>query len=29
MEFDYILGCSVAALLLAYLGYVLIRPEKF
>ncbi len=29
MEFDYILGCAVAGLLLIYLLYVLLHPEKF
>lgn len=29
MLFDYVIGGGVAALLLAYLIYVLLRPEKF
>jgi K+-transporting ATPase KdpF subunit len=29
MPFDLILGAAVAALLLAYLTYALIRPERF
>ncbi|HEY3449243.1 MAG TPA: potassium-transporting ATPase subunit F [Myxococcales bacterium] len=29
MTFDYAVGLSVAALLLAYLGYALVRPERF
>lgn len=29
MDFDLILGGGVAALLLAYLTYALIRPERF
>ncbi|HMN85604.1 MAG TPA: K(+)-transporting ATPase subunit F [Bauldia sp.] len=29
MDFDLILGGGVAALLLVYLGYALIRPERF
>jgi K+-transporting ATPase KdpF subunit len=29
MTLDYALGLVVAALLLAYLGYALVRPEKF
>jgi K+-transporting ATPase KdpF subunit len=29
MIFDYLLGALVTAGLLAYLGYALIRPERF
>jgi K+-transporting ATPase KdpF subunit len=29
VSFDFILGGVVAACLLVYLGYALIRPEKF
>jgi K+-transporting ATPase KdpF subunit len=29
MTLDYALGLVVTALLLGYLGYALIRPEKF
>ena len=29
MGFDFILGGAVSALLLVYLGYALINPEKF
>jgi K+-transporting ATPase KdpF subunit len=29
MSFDYILGGAVAAALLIYLIYALLRPEKF
>jgi len=29
MNFDFILGGAVSLLLLAYLGYALINPEKF
>jgi len=29
MSFDFILGGAVSALLLIYLGYALINPEKF
>ena len=29
MTFDFIVGALVAFGLLAYLGYALIRPEKF
>jgi K+-transporting ATPase KdpF subunit len=29
MPFDLILGAAVAVLLLAYLTYALIRPERF
>ena len=29
MTIDFILGGGVAALLLAYLVYALVRPEKF
>lgn len=29
MGFDFLLGGAVAALLLVYLGYALIHPEKF
>jgi K+-transporting ATPase KdpF subunit len=29
MSFDFLLGGFVAALLLVYLGYALIHPEKF
>jgi K+-transporting ATPase KdpF subunit len=29
MSFDFLLGGAVAALLLLYLGYALINPEKF
>jgi len=29
MSFDFILGGAVSLLLLAYLGYALINPEKF
>jgi len=29
MTLDYALGLAVTALLLGYLGYALIRPEKF
>jgi len=29
MGFDFILGGAVSALLLLYLGYALINPEKF
>lgn len=29
MPFDLILGAAVAALLLGYLTYALIRPERF
>jgi K+-transporting ATPase KdpF subunit len=29
MSFDFVLGGAVSALLLIYLGYALINPEKF
>jgi K+-transporting ATPase KdpF subunit len=29
MIIDYVIGGAVALLLLGYLGYALIRPEKF
>ena len=29
MSFDFVLGGVVSALLLIYLGYALINPEKF
>jgi K+-transporting ATPase KdpF subunit len=29
MSFEYILGAIVAVVLLVYLTYVLLRPEKF
>jgi len=29
MSFDFLLGGIVSALLLIYLGYALINPEKF
>jgi K+-transporting ATPase KdpF subunit len=29
MSFDFVLGGVVSALLLVYLGYALINPEKF
>ena len=29
MSFDLLLGAIVSGLLLAYLGYALINPEKF
>lgn len=29
MTFDYVLGAIVTAVILAYLVYALIRPEKF
>jgi K+-transporting ATPase KdpF subunit len=29
MSFDFLLGAIVSGLLLIYLGYALIRPEKF
>jgi K+-transporting ATPase KdpF subunit len=29
MSFDFLLGGVVSALLLIYLGYALIHPEKF
>ena len=29
MGFDFVLGGVVSALLLVYLGYALINPEKF
>lgn len=29
MSFDLLLGGAVSALLLVYLGYALINPEKF
>ncbi|HMA48716.1 MAG TPA: K(+)-transporting ATPase subunit F [Magnetospirillaceae bacterium] len=29
MGFDFILGAIVSGLLLVYLGYALINPEKF
>lgn len=29
MGFDFILGAVVSGLLLVYLGYALINPEKF
>ena len=29
MSFDFLLGAVVSGLLLVYLGYALIRPEKF
>jgi K+-transporting ATPase KdpF subunit len=29
MTLDYALGLAVTALLLGYLGYALVRPEKF
>ena len=29
MGFDFVLGAIVSGLLLAYLGYALIHPEKF
>ncbi len=29
MTFDYVLGGLVAAFLLAYLVYALVRPERF
>ncbi len=29
MAFDLLVGGTVAALLLVYLGYALVRPERF
>lgn len=29
MAFDYVLGALVTAVILAYLVYALVRPEKF
>jgi K+-transporting ATPase KdpF subunit len=29
MTFDYLLGGAVSVLLFVYLGYALLRPEKF
>lgn len=29
MIFDYVLAAAVAACLLAYLGWTLVRPERF
>ena len=29
MSFDFVAGALVSGLLLIYLGYALIRPEKF
>jgi K+-transporting ATPase KdpF subunit len=29
MTFEYLAGIAIAALLAAYLGYALVRPEKF
>lgn len=29
MSFDLILGLAVAVLLIGYLGYALLRPERF
>ncbi len=29
MSFDFLLGAIVSGLLLVYLGYALINPEKF
>jgi K+-transporting ATPase KdpF subunit len=29
MSFDFVLGGVVSALLLVYLGYALVNPEKF
>jgi K+-transporting ATPase KdpF subunit len=29
MSFDYSLGLLIAALVLGYLGYALLKPEKF
>lgn len=29
MTLDYAIGLAVTILLLAYLGYALVRPEKF
>lgn len=29
MVFDYVLGAAVALLVLAYLVYALVRPERF
>jgi K+-transporting ATPase KdpF subunit len=29
MSLDHVLGLVVAVLLLAYLGYALVRPERF
>lgn len=29
MNIEYLIGLAVAALLLFYLGYALLRPEKF
>jgi K+-transporting ATPase KdpF subunit len=29
MSLEYAIGVALAALLLAYLGYALVRPEKF
>ncbi|MBK9517911.1 MAG: K(+)-transporting ATPase subunit F [Anaeromyxobacter sp.] len=29
MTFDHALGLAAAVLLFAYLGYALVRPEKF
>ena len=29
MVFDYVLGGGVAAVILAYLVYALVRPERF
>ena len=29
MSFDFLLGAVVSGLLLVYLGYALIKPEKF
>ena len=29
MMLDYVLGGTVAVMILAYLGYALVRPERF
>jgi len=29
MSFDYLVGLVLSVLLLAYLGYALLKPEKF
>lgn len=29
MDLDYLLGLALAGLLLAYLAYALVRPERF
>jgi K+-transporting ATPase KdpF subunit len=29
MSLEYVVGLALALLLLAYLGYALLRPEKF